>query len=469
MFHLFSRLGWKSRIMLLGLLLCGTLQGSGAAVKDPGLARSFELSFQQQGFQDQANAGPPASDSSSSSTVKNKAVYSLPPEKLAKAIRLSRMRNILHFATTLWSIAFLWILLRLRISSGLANWASLSTPRYWVQGLIFLPLLMLLLTLADLPLDTYQHHLSLSYGLSVQHWGSWFGDWGKSLALAMIFGTLILLFFMWIVRKSPQRYWVWFWGASLPLLIFTIFAWPIFIEPLFNHFEPLAQSNPQLVQQLERVVARTGTEIPPNRMFLMKASEKSTGLNAYVTGLGKTKRVVVWDTTIQKLPTDDILFIFGHESGHYVLHHIWRGIGATVVFLFFLFLAGSYFVTKLIAGQKHSWQVEGLTSWAAIPVFLLVVTTLSFLSEPLLNGFSRMQEHAADVYGQEAIHGIVANPQQTAVHSFQALGEAYLDDPNPSPWIEFWIYDHPSVKSRAEFAAGYDPWQPGRSPKYFKK
>jgi Zn-dependent protease with chaperone function len=452
-----QRVSWKPIILLIGLLSYGVL---------PLLtSNALNLSSQRISFQTQ-NQGASLSSPDSSSP---KGIYSLPPDKLSKAIRLSRIRNVLHFASALWGIAFLWLLLSTRISAAMASWAAKCTRNYWLQGLIFLPVLLLLLTLSDLPLASYQHHLSLSYGLSVQHWTSWFGDWGKSLLLSIVFGTLILLLFMLIVRKSPQRYWFWFWVASIPIMIFTVFAFPIFIEPLFDHFEPLAKSDPALVQQLERVVARTGTQIPPERMFLMKASEKSTGLNAYVTGLGSSKRVVVWDTTIQKLPTDDILFIFGHESGHYVLNHIWRGIGATSIFLFFLFLAGSYLVRRAISGKGQAWSVESTTSWAALPLFLLVVTTLSFVTEPVVNGFSRMQEHQADVYGQEAIHGIVANPQQTAVHSFQALGEAYLDDPNPSRWIEFWIYDHPSVKTRAAFAANYDPWQASNSPRYFKK
>jgi STE24 endopeptidase len=452
-----QHMNWKSRILLIGVLLYGAL---------PVLAsKAVNLSPQQVGFQSEdQTASVPAPDASGA-----KAVYSLPPDKLAKAIHLSRTRNILHFASAIWGIVFLGLLIGTRTSSALASWAAQRTSRYWLQGLIFLPLLLLLLTLAELPLDSYQHHLSLSYGLSVQNWASWLGDWGKSLLLTMIFGTLVLMLFMLIVRKSPGRYWFWFWMASVPIVILTVFAFPIFIEPLFDHFEPLAKSEPGLVQQLERVVARTGTQIPPERMFLMKASEKSTGLNAYVTGLGSSKRVVVWDTTIRKMPTEDILFVFGHESGHYVLNHIWRGIAATLVFLFFLFLAGSYLVRKVINNRGQAWGIEATTNWAAIPIFLLIVTILSFLTEPVVNGFSRMQEHQADIFGQEAIHGIVANPQLTAVHSFQALGEAYLDDPNPSPWVEFWIYDHPSVKRRAAFAASYDPWPASKSPKYFEK
>src|SRR6202012_1695023 len=116
------------------------------------------------------------------------------------------------------------------------------------------------------------------------------------------------------------------------------------------HLEPLTQSNPALVDQLERVVARSGMEIPPQRMFLMKASEKYTGLNAYVTGLGASKRVVVWDTTIQKLPTDQILFVFGHEQGHYVLNHIWKGlIFYSAIFLVFFWI--SYHAVHWLIGR----------------------------------------------------------------------------------------------------------------------
>ena len=85
------------------------------------------------------------------------------------------------------------------------------------------------------------------------------------------------------------------------------------------------------------MVARTGTNIPPDRMYLMKASEKTNGLNAYVSGIGATKRIVVWDTTAGRIPDDEVLFIFGHESGHYVLNHIPKGFACTVVALFFVY------------------------------------------------------------------------------------------------------------------------------------
>jgi len=458
MIGLLFKLSLARHILLLLLFLCGTAS-SFAAIAGPAQAAGF-FAPQQQSVHPSKDSGVQA---------EQKSAYHLPPDKLEKAVHLTRMRHVLHFVSAFWAIGFLRLVLRSKISANLTAWASRRTTRYWLQGFFFLPVLLALLELADLPIGLYYHHLSLIYGLSVQGWGSWFGDWGKSLLLTAVFGTLLLVLLMATIHWSPKRYWLWFWLATIPVLIQTIFVWPVYVEPLFNHFEPLNRSNPELVQQLERVVGRTGIDIPPDRMFLMKASEKWTGLNAYVTGIGKTKRVVVWDTTIQKLPTDDILLIFGHESGHYVLNHIWRGIAGTIALFFVLFLLGSYVVEALIVRNGNRWRVQSLRSWAAIPVFLLTLSILSFFSEPVMNGFSRMQEHDADIYGQEVIHGLVPNPQQTAVDTFQKLGEAYLDDPNPSRWIEFWIYDHPSVTNRANFAASYDPWQPGKSPKYFSK
>jgi STE24 endopeptidase len=188
-----------------------------------------------------------------------------------------------------------------------------------------------------------------------------------------------------------------------------------------------------------------------------------------VTGFGASKRVVVWDTSVAKASPDEISFIFGHEMGHYVLNHIYKGIAFTAVVLLVLFWLGYHGVQWLLARYGKAWKISDQRDWGALVVLLLVLSVLSFLSDPITNGFSRRIEHEADVYGQEAIHGIVADPQGTAVRSFQTLGEASLDDPNPNRFVEFWTFNHPSVSSRAAFAAAYDPWAAGKTPRYFKK
>jgi STE24 endopeptidase len=337
----------------------------------------------------------------------------------------------------------------------------------------------LLTWLAALPLALIGHHFERSYQISVESWSSWLLDEAKALAITLLFGTPVLLLFHWIVRKWPRRFWFGIWLVTLPLLVLFIFVEPL-AEPLFFQFEPLSRNYPALVQKLEKVVARTGTDIPPSRMFLMKASEKTNGLNAYVNGLGATKRIVVWDNTAGRIPDDEILFIFAHETGHYVLNHIPKMIAGYAAGLFFVYWGCAAFAAWLIRHRGPRWGAldpeqparsnpaeTGLASRTGFVVLLFTVSLAFFLLEPAGNAFSRHFEHQADVYGQEAIHGIVPDPQKTAVAAFNDLGKAWLDNPNPNPFIEFWLNTHPSTQSRASFALHYNPWANGGHGKYF--
>jgi len=394
--------------------------------------------------------------------------YSLPPDKLAKAIALSRIRNLLDITGSVWGIAFLWILLATRWVAALETWAERVSRRRWLQGMLFFAAFLLLTALANLPLDVYGHHVSRAYGISVEGWAGWLADLGKSLGISLLIGAPLLLLFHWIVRRWPRRFWLGAWLITLPLMVLGAFLQPLVIDPLFNKFEPLEKTNPALVQQLEKVVTRTGIDIPPSRMFLMKASAKTNGLNAYVTGIGTSTRIVVWDTTAGRIPDDEILFIFAHETGHYVLHHIRKGLAITAVLLFFGYWACAGFAGWLVRRCGARWGIDSLRSRAGFVVLLLAVSLAGWLAEPLGNAISRYFEHQADVYGQEALHGIVPDPQKTAVAAFNALGQAWLEDPHPSPFIEFWLYNHPSTQIRATFAAHYDPWTDGGHGQYFK-
>jgi len=394
--------------------------------------------------------------------------YSLPPEKLAKALALNHQELLLEGMRLVWGFVLLLLLLRLGVASRLERLAARVSGKAWLQGLVFLPLLLLLISLLHLPLAIVGHHVALHFGLSVQGWGSWFGDWGKSFALTLLAGTVVVSILFAIVRAAPRLWWFWFWLISIPLIVGSFYLVPIFIDPLFDHFQPLQETNPALVAQLERVVQRAGVSIPPSRMFLMKASEKVTTSNAYVTGFGASKRVVVWDTTIRSSTPDGVLFIFGHELGHYVLGHVLIGVvGAIFGTLIFLWL--TYHLTHwLLRRRGQRWRVTSMTSWSAVVVLLLAAQILEFLSEPIQNTISRSIEHQADVYGEEVIHGIVADPQQTAQQSFQELGEDSLDVPHPNALIVFWTYSHPTIFDRATFALHYDPWTPGQKPRYVR-
>jgi Zn-dependent protease with chaperone function len=404
--------------------------------------------------------------------------YSLPPDKLAKAIAISRIRNIMDIVGGLWGLVVLWLLLSTRIAARLEAWAQRTSTRRWIQGLVFFAAYLVIATLASEPLSWFSQNAEKQFGISVQSWGSWLGDQGKALGLTLLIGAPVMLLFNWIVRRWPRRYWFGAWVATLPLLVLSIFVSPL-LEPIFNKFEPLSKNNAGLVTELEKVVVRTGTNIPPDRMFLMKASVKTNGLNAYVSGLGATKRIVVWDTTAGRVPDDEVLFIFGHESGHYVLHHIPKLIAGMSVALFFIYWACAGFAAWLANRFGVRWGLftpemfdepqRPLATRAGFLVLLFAISVAGFLLEPVNSTFSRHFEHQADVYGQEAIHGVVADPQKTAVSAFNHLGEAWLEDPNPNPFIEFWEYGHPSTQNRAIFAEHYDPWANGGYGEFFDK
>jgi Zn-dependent protease with chaperone function len=400
--------------------------------------------------------------------------YHLSGDKLAKAIAISRTRHIMHFVSSIWGIAFLWILLASGISVRIENWARSLTQRRWLQGVVYFGVFLVISELASLPLDWYSQSVEKSYNIAVQGWGSWLGDQAKALGLTLVIAIPILLLFNWIVKRWPNRYWLGLWIATVPIMIFLIFLSPL-LEPIFNKYEPLEKNHAALVTKLETVVARTGINIPPERMYLMKASEKYNGLNAYVTGIGATKRYVMWDTATDRLPDDEVMLVFGHESGHYVLNHIPKMIVGFCAGLFFVFWACAVFSAWLARRFGARWKLEGadagnpLASRTGFLVLLFSITVVSFLLEPVQNSFSRHFEHQADVYGQEAIHGLVQDPQRTAVSGFNHLGEAWLEEPSPNPFVEFWEFNHPSVQSRANFAEHYDPWANGGHGEFFEK
>jgi STE24 endopeptidase len=422
----------------------------------------------------QSQPATPQTSTLPESQANQQPAYHLSPDKLAKAVAISRIRNIMDIVNGLWGIAVLWILLATGILARMESWARGVTQRRWLQGLIFFALFIVISSLASLPLAWFSQSKEKSFEVSVQTWGSWLGDQAKSLGLSLVIAIPILLLFNWIVRRWPRRYWLGIWVVTVPILVFLIFISPL-LEPIFNKFEPLETHHAALVAELEKVVERTGINIPPNRMYLMKASEKYNGINAYVTGVGATKRYVMWDTATDRLPDDEVLFVFGHESGHYVLKHIPKLIIGMSAGLFFVYWACAALSAWLARRFGTGWKLEGmatdnpLASRTGFVVLLFAISIAGFFLEPVQNTFSRHFEHQADVYGQEAIHGIVADPQTTAVSAFNHLGEAWLEDPAPSPFIEFWEFNHPSVQSRANFAEHYNPWANGGHGEFFEK
>jgi Zn-dependent protease with chaperone function len=394
--------------------------------------------------------------------------YSLSPEKYEKAVAYSRTQYRLHFAGVAYSLLLLLILLSMRVGPAFRDFAERVSRRRLVQAMVFTPSLLLTFDGLKLPLDVFEHHLAVRYDLSVQSWGSWFWDWTKGELIQFIIASILAYILYGVIRRSPRRWWLYFGLASLPILVLLLFIAPVVIDPLFNKFAPLEASQPALVADIEKVAKHGGLEIPRERMFEMRASEKVNALNAYVTGLGASKRVVVWDTTILKMTSTQTVFVVGHEMGHYVLSHIPKGIafgGALIIVVLLLV----HFAIKRTLDVKHRrWALRGLDDWASLPALLLFIYLFFFLAEPAFNTFSRYQEHQADIYGLEVIHGIVPDSSETAAEAFQVLGEVDLADPDPGAFIKVWLYSHPPLAERLTFAHEYDPWSKGQPTMFVK-
>jgi Zn-dependent protease with chaperone function len=394
--------------------------------------------------------------------------YTLSHERQEKAIAYSRAGYTLYFLSYFLGGLFLFLILRLGCAAKFRDVAENVSDKKWVQGLVFVPILFLTVDVLNLPVHLYWHALSLHYEQSIQGWGSWFRDWSKGELLDMAFGIVLVLILFAVMRRSPRRWWLYFWFPAVLIFLGVIVIIPLVIDPLFNKFEPLSKNHADLVASIEKLTKHVGVPIPPERMFLMMASRKTNAINAYVTGLGASKRVVIWDTTIQKMSNDEALFVVGHELGHYVLGHVWRGflLGAAglLLALYFLFRGLHWALDR----WGRDWKVYGQEDWASLAVLLLLLQALLFVASPVISGISRMQEHAADVYGLEVIHGLIPNSEEVAAHAFQVLGELDLSDPNPPPFITFWLYSHPPLAERLVFAHSYDPWSKGESPKYVK-
>ncbi|HLJ45023.1 MAG TPA: M48 family metallopeptidase [Bryobacteraceae bacterium] len=368
--------------------------------------------------------------------------YTLPPDKLILAVNYAHARHVLYFSSIALSAFVLLAILYFRVAPRLrkrGGWA-VAAGVYLITAIF------------ELPTDVMYHALSLKYGISIEGWPAWLLDWLKSQAVALPLAILLLLGFYFVLRRSPTRWWLYVWIACIPLSIFGVWIEPFVLEPMFNRFEPLAATHPDLIPPIETILARAGVVIPKERLFEMEASAKTNALNAYVSGFGSSKRVVLYDTIIKKELQPALLTTFGHELGHYVLGHIPKSIAFGTVMLFMGLFIAYQAITMFVRRWGPKFDIPSVSDWASLPAFGLLLLLLSFVAEPVVNAYSRNQEHEADVYSLQVTDGIVPDNGQAAAAAFQIEGETDLDPPHPSPFIVFWLYTHPPTSDRLQLA-----------------
>jgi Zn-dependent protease with chaperone function len=377
--------------------------------------------------------------------------YTLEPATRQKAEDHAHAEHLIYAVDLVWGLLALLLVLQLRIAPRIAQFAERVARRRIFQAFVFAPLFLFTLGVLQLPISIWGHSLQRRFGLSIQGWGSFARDWAIGQGISLFLGALFVWILYAVMRRAPRRWWLWAWAAMMPVFLFIVFLSPFLIEPLFFKFSPLKDRDPKLTAQLQAIAKKGGEEIPESKMFVMDASEKLRAVNAYVTGFGASKRVVVWDTTLGAMDAREIEFVFGHELGHYVLGHVVLEIGTGAVSILIALWLASLTVGGLIRRYGPRWGIGKIDEWASLPILLIVFSVLSALSSPASAAFSRRLEHQADAFGLDVIEGVVDDPPQAAAHAFQRLGEIDLEPPDPGPLTVFWLYDHPAIRDRIAF------------------
>ncbi len=376
------------------------------------------------------------------------------PEASELAMRYYQSGNILWIIGWIWALLVPCLFLFTPLSLRLSSLAQRFTKNWYFSICIYLVLFLAIFLALYFPLDFYADYVrEHAYGLSTQSFGRWIGNWGKSALILLIASLAFVWIFYWLMRKSPKRWWLFATFASIAISFFGLFIQPLFIDPLFNDFGPMKDK--VLERQILDLAARAG--IKEGRVFEVDKSQDTTRENAYVNGIGPSMQIVLWDTLIKKETPRQVLFVMGHEMGHYVLHHMWWSLLYFSLTSFILF----YFLFKAGTRLAPKFHIPHLSDIASFPLLLLLVNLFSFATLPLNNYFSRTLEHNADTFGIE-----ITQDNQAAGESFAQIVNSDLINPRPGPLYVFFRATHPPVGERIDFFNTYCPWTEGKPLKY---
>jgi STE24 endopeptidase len=382
----------------------------------------------------------------------------LVPSPSEKALRHHESGVKLWFVARGWALAVPALILVSGLSSRIRTFAA-GQSRPWLVGVASYAVLFLAVDfLLNLPLRYYAGFVRPhEYGLSHQPLARWLGDSFKGLAVEMVGAVLFLWVPYWIMARSPRRWWLYVGILTLPFAGFSALIAPIAIDPLFNEFGPMKDK--RLEAKIDALARRAG--IDGGKIFEVDKSKDTTTVNAYVTGLFGTKRIVLWDTLLAKLEDDEVLVIMGHEMGHYVLHHVAQGLILSSIGTIFALYLIHRAANALIRRFGTRFGFDRLSDVASVPLILLLAQVTILFGSPVINGFSRSLEHEADRFALE-----ITQANRPAALGFVKLQEDNLAVPYPGRLSTIWRSTHPPIGERIEFCNDYRPWELGQPLRY---
>jgi len=362
----------------------------------------------------------------------------------------NRTRRRLSVLDFLLGLGFLLVLLFAVTPQG-ASWSEVlrdwawqgARQHYTIAVLLYVAMLLLIGKLIGFPIDMYSFRLEHRYQLSNQKLASWLWDELKGWLVAFVVGGILAELVYWTIRVAPERWWLIAWAAFIVLTVFFAQIAPVVLFPLFYKFQPL--ENEDLCERLVQLSQRAGTRV--RGVYEWKLSEKSRKANAALTGLGRTRRIILADTLLSEYSAEEIESILAHELGHHVHGHILKGIFVQVVVTFFGFWATAN-ILRYAVEQRHMF--ETLSDFANLPLLALVSTVMSLLLMPALNAYSRYNERQADRYAFRSIPDV-----RPFISSMEKLAQQNLAERRPSRFIECLFHSHPAIWRRIRAAEAF--------------
>lgn len=358
-----------------------------------------------------------------------------------KSTRYHRLKRRAAVASAAWSGALLIGLSLTGGAAGLRDLVAEASPAWWAQVALYLAILAAVHELGAAPLAYYGGHaLEHRYGLSRQRPAQWALDHVKGASIGLVLGIGLLLLVYGIMRLWP----VWWWAVaaglfSLLLILFANIA-PVVLLPLFFRFRPL--DRPALRERLERLAEAAGARVMG--VFQWDLGEKTVKANAALTGLGRTRRILIADTMLDQYSDDEIEVVLAHELAHHVHGDIWRGIVLEAAFV----LAGFYAADRVLRALGPRLGLAGITDPAGIPLLLLAAGGVSVLLMPAALAVSRLLERRADRFALD----LTRNPAAFAT-AMRRLGAQNMAEERPSRLVRWLFYSHPPLEERIERAA----------------
>ena len=369
-------------------------------------------------------------------------------ERLQKAIRYQRAKNVHYFVDQGYTIVFLILFLFLGLSAFLRRQIEkITKKRFWVVA-FYTILFLILAFIVGFPSSYYGFSLEHKFDLSNQTFGAWFGEELLSLLVLAIIALIAVEGIYLALKKVPRTWWIYVSVVFIAFTVVLVNLAPILILPLFNVYTPLPQG--ELRDRLVNLSHKANVEVED--IFTMDMSKQTQKANAMLTGLGNTKRIVLGDNLVKEFSTDEIEVVMAHEMGHNFFHHIWQGI------LFSSIIAAIGFLIIHLAGPgiinrfRSRMKIDNMADVAGLPLILLIFTVYGLVTMPVFPAFSRHMERQADKFAIDITH-----KNDAFVTAMGKLAYMNLSDPNPSPVIEFLLYDHPPVSKRIKFAQEYEP------------